>query len=64
MGAEYLHPACYFEVTSVEYKFANERNQTCVKDVASLTEKGTSRTLAKVLASSVFPVPYFRISET
>jgi hypothetical protein len=28
---------------------------TCVKDVASLTENGTSRTLARVLASSVFP---------
>jgi hypothetical protein len=28
---------------------------TCVKDVASLTENGTSKTLARVLASSVFP---------
>jgi hypothetical protein len=28
---------------------------TCVKDVASLTENGTSKTLASVLASSVFP---------
>jgi hypothetical protein len=28
---------------------------TCVKDVASLTEKGTSRTLASVRASSVLP---------
>lgn len=26
-----------------------------MKDVASLTENGTSRTLARVLASSVFP---------
>src|SRR5260370_34071598 len=29
---------------------------TCVKDVASRTEYGTSRTLARVLASSVFPM--------
>jgi hypothetical protein len=30
---------------------------TCVNVVASLTEKGTSRTLASVLANRVFPEP-------
>ena len=28
---------------------------TCVNDVASLTEKGTSKTLARVLANNVLP---------
>lgn len=31
---------------------------TCVKDVASLTENGTSKTLARVLANSVFPTAW------
>lgn len=31
---------------------------TCVKVVASLTEKGTSSTLAKVFANKVFPGLY------
>ncbi len=49
------NPPCGIISTQAEMATRNF-SLTCVKDVASLTENGTSRTLARVLASSVFPV--------
>ena len=43
------------EIRSIKALPDIDNNYTWVKDVASLTEKGTSRTLASVRARSVFP---------